>query len=112
MTFEQLQREVNTWARRNFGTHVEPYHRCLLGAMEELGELAHAHLKAEQSIRGTAKEHEAAGKDAVADTIIYLADYCCARGWDLDAIITETWQTVSRRDWKADPVEGKPNESG
>ncbi len=106
MTFTALLQSVYAWARRNFGPHVPPYHRCLLGAMEEIGELAHAHLKAEQGIRGSAADHEAAGKDAVADTIIYLTDYCCGRGWDLNAIMEETWERVRQRDWKADPAKG------
>lgn len=106
MTFEHLQTEVNEWARRNFGPHAPPYHRALLGAVEEIGELAHAHLKQEQDIRGSTAEHEAAGKDAVADTVIYLADYCAGRGWDLDEIVTSVWEKVSQRDWQADPVKG------
>ena len=77
--------------------------------MEELGELAHAHLKervpAERvmGIRGTAAEHQAHARDAVGDIIIYLADYCCARGWDLEEIVARTCEKVEHRDWKQHP---------
>src|SRR5688572_17945800 len=53
------QKEVVAWGKRNFGE--QPAHRFLLGMLEELGELSHAHLKQEQGIRGTNEEHEAAG---------------------------------------------------
>jgi NTP pyrophosphatase (non-canonical NTP hydrolase) len=86
---------------RNFGPH--PAWHPLLGAVEEIGELAHSFLKAEQGIRGTKEEHEAAAKDAVADTIIYLADFCSCVGFDLEAIVDMTWDEVKRRDWKKNP---------
>jgi NTP pyrophosphatase (non-canonical NTP hydrolase) len=76
---EKFQGEVSEWTRRNFGD--QPAYRPLLGAVEEIGELAHAHLKEEQKIRGTAEELQALAKDAVGDVIVYLADYCGRRGW-------------------------------
>lgn len=104
LTFEQLQQEQREWSLKNFGPHdaIDP----LLGAFEELGELAHAVLKQRQGIRGTAEEHEAAAKDAVADTIIFLADYCTCRGWDLGQIVAETWAFVRQRDWTANKKDG------
>lgn len=80
--------------------------------MEELGELCHAHLKQEQGIRGTAAQHEAKAKDAIGDILIYLADYTAGRGWDLQAIVEDTWAEVSRRDWRANPADGKAGVSG
>lgn len=74
LTFAGLQAEVGEWSRRNFpnNTPNDPFE----GLVEEVGELAHARLKARQGIRGTKEEHEAAEKDAVGDIVIYLADYC------------------------------------
>ena len=96
-TLHRLQREVGEWSRRNFGD--QPIHRPLLGAFEEVGELAHAHLKEEQGIRSE-EDHVANGKDAVADVVIYLADYCARRGWSLGDIVESTWRdVVSKRDW-------------
>jgi len=77
----------------------------LLGAVEELGELAHAHLKQEQGIRGTAAEHEEKAKDAVADVVIFLSDYCSKRGFEFQAIIEKTWAEVKKRDWRKNPLD-------
>ena len=104
-TLRQLQDEQRPWVAHNFaGRH--PYYP-LLGAMEELGELSHAHLKALQGIRGTPEEHHAAKVDAVADIIIFLSDYCTAEGIDLQDAVERTWAEVRKRDWKADPMHGK-----
>lgn len=96
----KLQDEQRPWVKHNFGDR--PSWMPLLGIMEELGELAHAHLKQAQGIR-TSEDHEAMAKDAVADIVIFLADYCSSRGFDLEALVTETWAQVRQRDWKADP---------
>lgn len=137
MNLRQLQTQVNEWARANFGPHIPPYHRALVGANEEMGELCgtiadqllemvplmlalkamgnadRAQLKAEQGIRGSASEHEARGKDAVADVIIYLADYCAAKGWDLGEIVETTWtNTVQKRNWRANPNTGDASVGG
>jgi len=97
MHLRQVQDEQVPWVNHNFPGR--PAWQPLLGAVEELGELAHAHLKADQEIRGTAEEHEEAAKDAVGDIVIFLADYCTARGWDMEDIVTETWNSVKMRDW-------------
>lgn len=103
-TLTDLQAEQRPWVLRNFGER--PTWMPLMGAVEELGELAHAHLKAAQGIRGTAAEHAEAAKDAVADVVIYLADYCSSRGWDMNEIVFSVWDQVKQRDWKADPSRG------
>ena len=97
---KQLQEEVKSWSRYNFGS--QPSWRQLLGAVEEIGELAHAHLKREQGIRSH-ENHTAAAKDAVADIIIYLADYCATEGFDMEAIVQETWDRVKQRNWRKNP---------
>lgn len=71
MELTRLIKERDEWVGRNFG-HSDGPGDSIIGVMEELGELCHAHLKAKQNIRGTQAEHEAAGKDAVADLTIYL----------------------------------------
>ena len=68
--------------------------------MEEVGELSHAHLKREQGIRGTEGEHTLAIEDAVADIVIFLADYCNSQGIDLESTVVRVWDTVVKpRDW-------------
>lgn len=104
-----LQVQVNEWATRNFGER-QP-HQPLLGLQEEVGELAHAHLKMEQGIRGTKAKHRAAKIDAVGDIAIYLADYCNANNLSLSLCIEATWDKVKRRDWKKDNKNGGAQES-
>ncbi len=102
-----VQQEIAMWAARNFGQPGErkPY-QPLLGVVEEVGELCHAHLKAEQSIRGSLVEHAAAGQDAVGDVMIYLCDYCTQQGWGIADILEDTWRKVSKRDWRKHPGDG------
>jgi len=106
-TLATLQAEQREWVRRNFGER--PSWHPLLGAIEELGELSHAHLKNEQGIRGTPEEHLASKIDAVADVVIYLADYCSAEGIDMQRAVEQTWREVRQRDWKAHPITGGPS---
>jgi len=72
--------------------------------MEELGELAHAHLKGLQGIRHTSPEIESMKIDAVADIVIFLSDYCTANGLDFQDAVEQTWNRVRQRDWKSDPL--------
>src|SRR3989337_1864592 len=63
ITLRQLQSEQREWVDHNFPKRADYYH--LLGVMEELGELAHAHLKQLERIRYsddlTMKEMDAIG---------------------------------------------------
>ena len=103
----RIQREHAIWANHNFGPQRK--HHSLLGMVEELGELAHAHLKQEQGIRG-AGDNEAKAKDAIGDIVIFLFGYCNSRGYDLQVIIHETWLEVKKRDWKLYPETGLPDD--
>jgi NTP pyrophosphatase (non-canonical NTP hydrolase) len=104
----QLQQEQKVWADHNFPNR-HPY-QPLLGALEELGELAHHHLKADQGIRGTAEMHREKAKDAVGDLMIYLADYCNQEKFDMQEILEQTWGEVKLRDWRKDPETGGTGE--
>ena len=97
---KNLQEELKPWVKHNFGDR--PSWQPLLGIVEELGELAHAHLKHAQEIR-TDEQHFENKKDAIADIIIYLADYCTAEGIDLESTVQEVWDKVKKRDWKKNP---------
>ena len=77
-----------------------------LARLEEIGELAHSHLKQEQGIRGTDSEHEHNAKDAIGDALVYLCDYCSRRGWDIQEILSQTWEHVSKRDWQKNSKDG------
>lgn len=104
LDLDDLQAEVFAWQTKNFGE--QPSENSLLGTVEEVGELCHAVLKQRQGIRGTAEEHVAAAKDSIGDLMIFLLNYCSARGWSLARIVHETWSEVSERDWIKFPKDG------
>jgi NTP pyrophosphatase (non-canonical NTP hydrolase) len=104
-SLRQFQQEQKEWSDKNFVGKKD--YQPLLGAVEELGELAHAHLKGEQGIRGTDVELRSMAQDAVADVIIYLADYCNMRGFDLEQILEQTWGQVKQRNWKKNKLNGE-----
>lgn len=105
MNLRLIQLEQREWATKNFGD--KPSWHPLLGAVEELGELAHAFLKREQGIRGTTESHTEDIRDAIGDITIYLLDFCNREGLDLQSIIQDTWAEVKQRDWKANPLNGR-----
>ena len=82
-------------------------HRPLIGAVEEIGELCHAHLKNEQGIRGTPEEHRSAKMDAIGDTLIYLLDYCNKEGFCMEECLELAMEETSSRDWIRFPKNGK-----
>lgn len=104
MELNEIQQQHREWQLRNFGEH--PAWHPLLGVGEEVGELQHAFLKREQGIRGTKEEHDAAIRDAVADILIYLCDFCNCEKIDMLEELNKTWLEVSKRDWKKNSVNG------
>jgi NTP pyrophosphatase (non-canonical NTP hydrolase) len=107
MNLRKLQNEVKEWTAKNF-PEARTY-QPLLGIVEEVGELSHAHLKQEQGIRGTWKAHQDAKTDAVGDIIIYLAHYCELNQINLEDAVNITWANVSQRDWITNALEGEEN---
>ena len=104
---DNFQHEVKEWlAAQPFGPNQETW-EPLAGMVEELGELAHAHLKQHQNIRGSSSKHEEDGKDAIGDLAVYMAGYCVARGWSMEECIYKAWSQVKRRDWNKNPTNGK-----
>lgn len=74
--WQDYHQRRNTWVAHNFpttdGAGNIPMLETCEGVIEELGELAHASLKAKQNIRGTPDQHEADAKDAIGDLTVYL----------------------------------------
>lgn len=99
-----LQLEVKEWQDKEFPKQEawEP----LIGIQEELGELAHAHLKQHQKIRGSPAELEEKARDAVGDMVIYIAGYCNARGFNLPMCVNQAWNVVKQRNRKTWGGEG------
>lgn len=104
MQLTTLQEERDRWIRHNFPR--DELVDSILGAVEELGELAHAFLKEKQGIRGSNSELEAQMADAVADCVIYLAGVATHLGLDYGKLVQETWDQVKQRDWVAYPENG------
>jgi NTP pyrophosphatase (non-canonical NTP hydrolase) len=106
VNLSDLQEEHKDWLEHNFPGQRQ--HEPLLGLMEEVGELAHAHLKHEQGIRGLADQDLAytKKKDAVGDIVIYLASYCTANHIDLEQAVGLAWHEVKNRDWIEHPEKG------
>lgn len=106
-----LQSRLHLWRRKNFGeneTVKESLVNQVLGVAEEAGELAHAHLKLRQGIRGSEQGMLEAEKDAVGDILIFLAGFCSYRGWNMQAIFEDTAAHVMERDWVKYPKTGYP----
>lgn len=80
-TWEQLQQESAVWSEKNFAPR--PAHWPLLGIVEELGELEEAYLPEEGEVDA------AAVLDAIADTMVFMADYCNAMGMHLASIVSD-----------------------
>ena len=104
LSFDQLQRETAVWQHRNFPSS-KPHHP-LLGLVEEVGELSHAHLKQEQGIRGTVESYRSKKIDAVGDIVIFLANYCTQQGLSFEECVLSAWNEVKQRDWQKDPTNG------
>lgn len=98
----RFNQEYPGWLRRNFPN--DDAGRQLLGVVEEVGELAHAHLKGQQGIRHTPAEIREMKVDAVADIVIFLTGYCVNEGIDMDSAVELAWDQVRQRDWRADPM--------
>lgn len=90
VTLTELQKRHKEWEDRNFPNPdpVDSLRNGLLGMQEELGELAHSHLKMKQGIRGTKEEHLAGIKDAIADVTIYALGVCNKNGWNIEECMT------------------------
>lgn len=79
-TFKELVPQISQWSRANFGNQTSKVTgqdlesiAPLLGIMEEFGEL----------VESTSSD---ADKDAVADILVYLADFCARDGVDVSRL--------------------------
>lgn len=118
----ELTTDVGEWAAENFGDRNDIRNSiakrdkrqtpgadlgalfCTLGVNEEAGELTHSVLKRAQGVR---LDEEGVGapaeKDAVGDIVVYLADFCYRRGYDLDECVRRAWHgEVSDREWDSE----------
>jgi hypothetical protein len=68
--WSKLVQERNEWVAYNFPDSSDTDH-TIMGVIEELGELVHAHIKRAQGIR-MEEDHDARAKDSVGDATVYL----------------------------------------
>ena len=106
ITLSQLQKERDEWVKRNFPE--DQIEDSMFGAIEEIGELCHHHLKRKQGIRGQQSMHYSEMLDAVADCVIFLAGVASHLGVDYGELVSQTWADVKKRDWVKDPRGGTP----
>jgi len=97
-----LQRQVAAWSERNFPD--QPAENPLLGVGEEYGELTHAVLKDKQGIRLDESDVSTeAEMDAVGDMVIFLADFCSRRGYNIGDCVEMAWEgKVQTRNWESE----------
>ena len=79
LTYANIRAQVAQWSIQNFAS--QPAEFPFGGIGEEIGELQHAVLKANQGIRGTLEDHTTAAKDAVGDIFIYVCDFSSRAGF-------------------------------
>jgi NTP pyrophosphatase (non-canonical NTP hydrolase) len=106
LSLKKLRKEHKVWSTYNFGK--QPTYISVYGIMEELGELSHAQAKDELGIRGTPEELKMKKKSAIADIVIYLAEYCRSLDMKLDECVAWKWEIVKKRDFKKYPMSGEP----
>jgi hypothetical protein len=90
-TLKQLQDEQRAWVAHNFPGRES--WQPLMGIVEEFGELCDA-----GPIR-TEGQRNPEADDALADIVIFLADYCSAMGWELEAVAMR-----KRQHWQYEPL--------
>lgn len=107
-----LQRIVGSFAAlKEFGLASEvvscagSLDGCFRSLLVHVGELSHAHLKQEQGIR-TNENHAARSKAALRRIVELIATVAVLKGIDFEEAVASTWERVSKRDWKANPVSG------
>jgi NTP pyrophosphatase (non-canonical NTP hydrolase) len=123
LTFTELQLAVGEWSKGNFGVenvskitgHPLFSQNSLTGLVEEVGELNGRTIKHHQGRSGYGPTPAGRAKyrkdrnDAIADILIFLADYACREGVVLHDVFEGTWlKIVSKRTVQATP-EGQEN---
>lgn len=124
-TFQDIQQEIGSWAKLQFGRNVsldtDKYHYgdCLdeicsfYGMISELGELAALDVRAMQGRNKlhTALERKEAREDALADCLVFMCDYASRTGIDLNVVLDRVWAKVRQRNqktWEQDKTKEKP----
>lgn len=105
----RIQNEIKEWTKQ-FGDNVSHNRQAIhfgqvlgsipafFGIVSELGELANEDVYAMQGRdKLSPQERYRKRRDAVADLLIFLCDYCNREDINLLEALQETWETVSKR---------------
>ena len=110
LNLRELQEKHCDWSDENFGDVTGHFDRgvlhCALGAAEEIGELCHGVLKAEQGIRGSVDDHRDGVRDAIGDIVLYLIDLCGKLGLEFEAVLRDVSEEVHGRNWNENKKDG------
>lgn len=104
LTLEEIFSELAKWEPANFGPweDVALQHRPGIGMIEELGEMAHAHLKHEEQIRMN-ESHMENLQDAIGDFSIFMLSFAGRNQLDIEEIDRARQEhTLSRYDNEPD----------
>lgn len=104
MDLREVQTQARGWRAYNFPEQTRE--QCLMGMVEEMGEISHALLKRDQRIRTA--DHSAAILDGCGDLIIFMMGLADHEGFDLLDAVNAVWAEVSQRDWVKYPEKGVP----
>lgn len=66
-------------------------------------DVCHSHLKGDQGIRGGAEKHDTIMRQTCAAALIFIQDTAGLLDRDILEVITNVWDTVSKRDWTKNP---------
>jgi NTP pyrophosphatase (non-canonical NTP hydrolase) len=83
----------------------------LLATIRQIGKIARAQLKSEQGIKGSPDEHDQITREAIRETLRFLATFCLVRQISFKDAVAAKWRAVRLRDWQSDPLKGTANPS-
>ena len=105
--FTKLQREIGAWSFSNFGEGESKAKPGLIlgsisplwGIVEEVGDLCGVTIKHHQHRRGydDVDKYKADRNDAVADTLVFLCDYCEREDINMIEVLLHTWHKVVKK---------------
>ena len=96
MDIKDFQNKVRNFTGEKFPS--APSYLALIKTFEESGELAgHFVKRIEHRVGSPEIDHQKGIEDAVGDIIISLCTFCCRENLDMNKIVEDTWDEVSKR---------------
>lgn len=100
---ERWQKPLAAWQERELPCEDKDKQtlRVMVGAAEELGEVARCVLKRSQEIRATEHVWTSRAEEEIGDVCVFLMQLCALLGLDFEACIERAAQKVLGRDWSS-----------